>query len=346
MSSTAHPVTDTECPLCGASSSNTSELTSVVREELRKMLQEETGRRYLLPIIKQALGDAAARKLGLSAVPPETKLTVVVPVYNEYHTIRAILKRIEAVPIRKEIIVVDDFSTDGTREILQEFEQEEQTHALSENCKSEIGGAQAEDSETVARRQGARDHLTDAAPILEEAHSTIRVFFHGRNRGKGAALRTGFSQVTDTIVVVQDADLEYNPAVYPELIEPIIDGRADVVYGSRFIGETHRALYFWHYIGNKLLTTLSNMFTGLNLTDMETCYKVFRREVIDDITPTLKSNRFGFEPEVTAKIARRGLRVYELPISYSGREYSEGKKITWKDAFSALWCVIRYRFGD
>ena len=259
--------------------------------------------------IRQVLGETVCRRLGLIELPPGLKLSVVVPVFNERNSIREILRRIQSVRIPKEIILVDDFSTDGTREILQEIAREQES-------------------------SGSR------------SANEVRVLFHDKNRGKGAALRTGFSHVTGSIVIVQDADLEYDPAEYGQLMAPIIDGRADVVYGSRFIGETHRVLFYYHYIGNRLLTTLSNMFTGLNLTDMETCYKVFRREAIDAIAPTLKSDRFGFEPEVTAKIAKRGLRVYELPVSYSGRDYSEGKKITWKDGIQALWCIMRYRFSD
>jgi glycosyltransferase involved in cell wall biosynthesis len=239
--------------------------------------------------------------LGLLELPAGLKLSVVIAVYNERGSLCELLRRVQAVNIPKEIVLVDDCSTDGTRELLRQIESDNQ------------GGE-------------------------------IRVFYHETNRGKGAALRTGFSKVTGTIVIVQDADLEYDPEEYPQLIEPIVDGRADVVYGSRFIGETHRVLFFWHYVGNRLLTILSNIFTGLNLTDMETCYKAFRREVIDELAPGLKSDRFGFEPEVTAKIAARKLRVYERPICYSGRTYAEGKKITWRDGFQALWSIIRFRF--
>jgi glycosyltransferase involved in cell wall biosynthesis len=262
-------------------------------------------------VFRQMLGDATCRRLGLVHYPPSLTLSVVVPVYNERATIREILHRIQQVPIRKEIIAVDDFSTDGTREILHDIE-----------CQA-------------SRADGNIDTL-----------NSVRVVYHNRNRGKGAALRTGFANVTGSIVIVQDADLEYNPEEYPTLIEPIFDGRADVVFGSRFIGETHRVLYFWHYVGNKLLTMTSNMLTGLNLTDMETCYKVFRREVIEQLAPTLKSNRFGFEPEITAKIGRRSFRVYEVPVSYSGRSYDEGKKIGWKDGVQALWCMVRYAAAD
>jgi glycosyltransferase involved in cell wall biosynthesis len=225
------------------------------------------------------------------------KLSVVIPVYNEIGTIKEILNRVQSVPQDKEIIVVDDRSTDGTTEWL---------------------------------RQISDDNIT--------------VLFHPVNRGKGAALRTGFERVTGDIVIIQDADLEYDPGEYGSLIEPILDGRADVVYGSRFTGGPQRVLFFWHYVGNKFLTLLSNMLTNLNLCDMETCYKVFRTHLLEQIT--IKSNRFGFEPEITAKFARLRCRIYQVPISYSGRNYEEGKKITWRDGFAALFHIIRFRFFD
>ena len=225
------------------------------------------------------------------------KLSVIIPVYNEKNTVLELLRRVEAVPLSldKEIIVVDDFSTDGTREVL--------------------GGLGRPD---------------------------IKVLFHAKNMGKGSALRTGFSEATGDIVLIQDADLEYDPAEYPGLLAPILDGRADVVYGSRFLGGPHRVLFFWHSVGNRFLTNLSNMVTNLNLTDMETCYKVFRGDVLRKMS--LKSRRFGFEPEVTVKVARLKCRIYEVPISYAGRDYGEGKKITWKDGLAALWHILRYRF--
>jgi glycosyltransferase involved in cell wall biosynthesis len=253
-----------------------------------------------LLVLRRLLGEAACHKLGIYPIPDGFKLSVVIPVYNERQWVRQLVARVQAVPIPKEIIVVDDCSSDGTRDILRELEAED-----------------------------------------------VRVVYQPHNQGKGAALREGFRHVTGTVVVVQDADLEYDPAEYPLLIQPIIENRADVVFGSRFIGDSHRVLYFWHYVANKALTTLSNMFTNLNLTDMETCYKVFRREVLQGIR--LKSNRFGFEPEITAKIAKKrgpAWRVYEIPISYSGRTYEEGKKIGLKDAFNAFYCIIRYWLFD
>ena len=182
---------------------------------------------------------------------------------------------------------------------------------------------------------------------FDSADNRIVLKRHEVNQGKGRALRTGFAAATGTVVCVQDADLEYDPAEFPRLLHPIVDGRADVVYGSRFLGEqAHRVLYFWHYLGNKVLTTASNCFTNLNLTDMETCYKLFRREVMAEVLPTLRQDRFGFEPEVTAKVARRQYRVFEMSVSYSGRTYAQGKKIGWKDGVQALWCIVRYGLAD
>jgi glycosyltransferase involved in cell wall biosynthesis len=250
--------------------------------------------------LRQLLGETVCRRLGVYPLPDGFKLSVVIPVYNERPWIGELLRRVEAVPIPKEIILVDDGSTDGTRDLLAGLE-----------------------------RPG------------------VRVVYQPCNRGKGAALREGFRHATGDVVLVQDADLEYDPAEYPRLLQPIIEGQADVVFGSRFSGDSHRVLYFWHYVANKALTTLSNMFTNLNLTDMETCYKVFRREVLADMD--LKSNRFGFEAEVTAKVARRrkpAWRVFELPVSYAGRTYAEGKKIGLRDAFAALWCIVRFGLFD
>jgi glycosyltransferase involved in cell wall biosynthesis len=229
------------------------------------------------------------------------KLSVVVPVYNEKQTIGQILGRIEKTPHDKEIIIVDDYSTDGTREIL--------------------------------RQMDSRRELPSA-----------RIFYHAVNQGKGAALRTGISEAKGDIVIIQDADLEYDPAEYPILIQPIVSGLADVVYGSRFLSGPHRVLFFWHSLGNKVLTLLSNMFTDLNLTDMETGFKVFRREIFSSVA--IEENRFGIEPEITAKVAKLRCRIYEVPISYFGRDYSEGKKITWKDGFRALYCIVKYNMRN
>ncbi len=227
------------------------------------------------------------------------RISVVIPVYNEVNTIEEIVKRVQAVKLHKEIIIIDDGSTDGTREKLE---------ALAQKKKD------------------------------------IKIVTHNKNRGKGAALRTGFSLVIGDIVIIQDADLEYNPEDYAKLLEPILDERADVVYGSRFLGGPHRVLFFWHFVANKFLTLLSNAVNNINLSDMETGYKVFRKDVIENMV--LRSNRFGFEPEFTAKICKRKCRIYEVPISYSGRTYIEGKKINWKDGLRALFIIFWARVFD
>jgi glycosyltransferase involved in cell wall biosynthesis len=224
------------------------------------------------------------------------RLSIIIPCYNEAKTIRQVVERVRAAPgPEREIIVVDDASRDGTRDLLR----------------------------------------TQIAPLVD------RIIYHDVNRGKGAALRSGFAAATGDVVIPQDADLEYDPQEYPRLLQPILDGKADVVFGSRFLGgDAHRVLYFWHMVGNRFLTLFSNMATNLNLTDMETCYKVFRREVLQKVT--IEENRFGFEPEITAKVARLGVRIYEVGISYSGRTYAEGKKIGWRDGFRAIWVIIKY----
>jgi glycosyltransferase involved in cell wall biosynthesis len=258
-----------------------------------------------------------ARKRYSPSALVDPKVSIVIPVYNERKTIDEILRRVLDTEVRKEVLVVDDCSTDGTRQILE---------AMS---------ARQSKGETTAPAQDGNDQVT-----LRD----LRFFFQAQNQGKGAALRRGFAQATGDVVLVQDADLEYDPRDYGKLLEPILDGRADVVYGSRFLGGPQRVHYFRHYIANKMLTLLSDIFTNLKLTDMETCYKVFRREVLTGIH--IRSNRFGFEPEITAKIAKKTWRVYEVPISYAGRTYEEGKKITWKDGVQALWCIIRFTFTD
>lgn len=224
------------------------------------------------------------------------KLSIIIPVFNEKNTIEQIISNVQKASYKnKEIVIVDDYSSDGTKEILSKFEKKKQ----------------------------------------------IKLLFHSKNKGKGAAIRTGIKEATGDIIIIQDADLEYDPSEYNVLLQPILDGKADVVYGSRFTGgQPHRVVYYWHRLGNAFLTTLSNMFTNLNLTDMETCYKAFRANILKSIK--IEENRFGFEPEITAKAAKLKCRIYEVGISYFGRTYDEGKKINWKDGISAIRCIIKY----
>ncbi len=247
-----------------------------------------------------SLGPSTCRQLGLFAIPDNFRLCIIVPVFNEEATLEAVIARVSSIPIRKTIVMIDDCSTDDSRNVIKRI---------------------VESSDSMTQMQA---------------------FFHEVNQGKGAALRTGLKQASGDVVIIQDADLEYDPSDYPRLIRPIVEGKADVVYGSRFLGsEAHRVLYYWHYVGNRFLTMLSNWFTNLNLTDMETCYKVFRTDLIKDIVGHLKQNRFGFEPEVTAIVAKKQYRVFEVAIGYQGRTYAEGKKIGWKDGVSAIWCILK-----
>ena len=237
------------------------------------------------------------------------KLSIIIPVYNEVGTIREIVGRVTRLDLDKEIVIVDDGSTDGSRELLVELDE-----------------------------KGLAGWLTQ--PERCRRNNEVHVLLQPKNAGKGAALRAGFERVTGDVVVIQDADLEYDPEDLPRLIQPILDGIADVTFGSRFIGSPRRALYFWHTLMNRGLTLASNMLNDLNITDMETCYKAFRVEVVKALT--VEENRFGIEPELTAKVAKMGLRIYEVPVSYQGRTYAEGKKIGWKDGVRALYCILKY----
>lgn len=268
------------------------------RENISSSGQDVEAHNVRIEKLAEMIGLNNCRAIGLYKIPENFKLSVVIPVYNEKRWITEVLRRVRMVPIPKEIILVDDLSTDGTREMLPQF-----------------------------------------------ADENTKILYKKVNQGKGAALRDGFKLCTGNVIIIQDADLEYDPDDYPSLLQPIIENKADIVFGSRFIGEKHRVLYFWHMVTNKILTVLSNMLTNLNLTDMETCYKVFKKEVLEGMD--LKSNRFGFEPEFTAKIAKKkkpAWRVFEVPVSYDGRTYEEGKKIGLKDGFNALYCIVRYKF--
>jgi glycosyltransferase involved in cell wall biosynthesis len=241
------------------------------------------------------------------------QISVVIPAFNERATIEEVLVRVQAVDLDKEIVIIDDGSTDGTRDFLADLAR----HATA--------------------KSGAMPLPSTGRPLRAD---NIRVLFQEKNQGKGAALRRGFQGVRGDIVIIQDADLEYDPQNFHTLIEPIVKGEADIVYGSRFLGGPHRVLLFWHYVGNRFLTTLSDVFTDLNLSDVWTCYKAFRHEVLEQLD--LREKRFGIEQEITCKIAKDGWRVYEVPISYYGRSYADGKKITWKDGLRGLWCILRY----
>jgi glycosyltransferase involved in cell wall biosynthesis len=265
-----------------------------------ELLGREFDEKDRVEVLQKLLGRDACRRLGIYPFPDSFVLSVVIPVYNEIETIGSVVERVRGSGVPCEIVIVDDASSDGTRELLQGWE--------------------------------ARDDQ--------------QILFHAKNQGKGAAIATALRCVSGDAVVIQDADLEYDPSQYRYLLQPIVENEADVVLGSRFSGDNQRVLYYWHYVGNQFLTQLSNCFTNLNLTDMETCFKLFRREVIEVIGPTLREKRFGIEPELIAKAASLpGIRVFERPISYSGRTYAEGKKIGWRDGLSALRCILKYRRG-
>jgi glycosyltransferase involved in cell wall biosynthesis len=275
---------------------------------LETELPQQAGQREVAAsgatVSSAATGGAPAPGSRLSRLKGPRKdytLSVLIPIYNEVATLHEILARVRDVEIPKEVLLVDDGSTDGTRDLL--------------------------------------------ANEIEGRFPDVKVYYHEHNRGKGAAIRTAIANATGDYLIVQDADLEYDPREYYNLLEPLLDGRADVVFGSRFLGGgAHRVHFFWHRMGNGLLTLMSNMLTNLNLTDMEVCYKVFKREVLQGLP--LRCNRFDFEPEVTAKVAKRHYRIYEVPISYSGRDYEEGKKIGWRDGVQAIWTILKYRFVD
>ena len=282
---------------------------SPLRRLARQLLDAPTadlvpqGSEERIELLERLLSRNICRRLGIYRLPEGFVLSVIVPVYNEIETIAEVVRRVRHCGVPTEIVLVDDGSSDGTRELLRSWQ-------------------------------------------TDQTATDLRILFHETNQGKGAALKTGFLAAKGDIVLVQDADLEYDPAEYPRLIQRIVEGDADVIFGSRFTGDSQRVLYFWHYLGNRLLTLLSNAFTNLNLTDMETCYKVFRRETIQRIAPTLCERRFGIEPELTAKVASLpGIRIYEQPISYAGRTYAQGKKIGWRDGVSALRCILKYRRG-